>query len=126
MYQKIESNCISKMSLFRSIVAMVFVKIKTYYQSNNLIRGKKNLLSIHSESIILRNIAVLKKNYKPQCNMLVSGFSFNLFPPIFKNLNHASPPSTNEYDLINKDFNLLNKGNSFCNKKCKLTRKKVI
>lgn len=58
--------------------------------------------------------------------MLVSGFSFNLFPPIFKNLNHASPPSTNEYDLINKDFNLLNKGNSFCNKNCKLTRKKVI
>lgn len=39
--QKIASNCNSKMSLFRS----VFVEIRTYYQSNNLIRGKKIIVN---------------------------------------------------------------------------------
>lgn len=110
------------MSLFRS----VFVEIRTYYQSNKLIRGKY-LSSNHCEANSFKEYCRVKKKNSIvifSYAVLVSTF----FPPIFKNLNHASPPITNEYDLINKDFNLLNKRNSFCNKKCKLpvTRKKVI
>lgn len=108
------------MSLFRS----VFVEIRTYYQSNKLIRGKY-LSSNHCEANSFKEYCRVKKK-KLHCNIFVCSFSFNLFPPYFLKPKSCITPSTNEYDLINTGFNLLNKGNSFCNKNCRLTRKKVI
>lgn len=76
----------------------------------------------------LRNI-VLKK-HKPQCNIFMrfsvsTCFFFNPPPFFFKIKIHVSSPSKNKYDLINKILILLNKGQSICHKKWKLTWEKV-